>query len=91
MDHQVASLLTMRAYVAHKRQFPIYFFEVDSGSQTMGFSPTQYVDISQVRDRKKAALFAHKSQHGEEIRSTAGLFAAPGEADPDDSARSPWS
>jgi LmbE family N-acetylglucosaminyl deacetylase len=67
MDHQVASLLTMRAYVAHKRQFPVYFFEVNSGSQTMGFSPTQYVDISQVRDRKKAALFAHKSQHGEEI------------------------
>ena len=67
MDHQVASLLTIRAYVAHNRRFPIYFFEVNAGSQTMGFAPAQYVDISKVRDKKKAALFAHKSQDGERV------------------------
>ena len=66
-DHEVASLLAIRAYVAESRRFPLYFFEVNSGSQTMGFAPTQYVDISQVREKKKAALFAHKSQNGEEI------------------------
>jgi LmbE family N-acetylglucosaminyl deacetylase len=33
----------------------------------MGFHPTDYVDITAVREKKKAALFAHKSQNGEEI------------------------
>ncbi len=66
-DHQVASFLTMRAYVVRQRRFPIYFFEVDLGDQTMGFRPTDYVDISSVREKKKAALFAHKSQDGEGI------------------------
>ena len=67
MDHQVASLLTIRAYVAKSRGFPLYFFEVNSGSQTMGFTPTHYVDITAVREKKKSALFAHKSQHGDAI------------------------
>jgi len=67
MDHQVASLLTMRAWVARSRRFPIYFFEVDLGAQTMGFAPTQYVDVSKSRETKKSALFAHKSQDGERI------------------------
>ena len=67
MDHQVASLLTIRAYVASQRRFPLYFFEVNAGSQTMGFPPAQYVDITPVREQKKTALFAHKSQRGEDI------------------------
>jgi LmbE family N-acetylglucosaminyl deacetylase len=67
MDHQVASLLTIRAYVAKSRGFPLYFFEVNAGSQTMGFTPTHYVDITPVREKKKTALFAHKSQKGEDI------------------------
>jgi LmbE family N-acetylglucosaminyl deacetylase len=67
IDHQVASLLTIRAYVAKSRGFPLYFFEVNSGSQTMGFTPTHYVDITAVREKKKSALFAHKSQHGDAI------------------------
>src|SRR5439155_2162512 len=66
-DHEVASLLTIRAYVARARRFPIYFFEVDLGSQTMGFLPTHYVDITPGREKKKTALFAHKSQDGEDI------------------------
>jgi LmbE family N-acetylglucosaminyl deacetylase len=41
--------------------------EVDSGSQTLGFLPTAYVDITATREKKKAALFAHKSQDGELI------------------------
>jgi LmbE family N-acetylglucosaminyl deacetylase len=69
MDHEVASLLTIRAYVATNRRFPIFFFEVDAGAQTMGFAPAHYVDITNVRDKKKAALFAHKSQNGERIYS----------------------
>jgi LmbE family N-acetylglucosaminyl deacetylase len=67
LDHEIASLLTIRAYVASQRRFPLYFFEVNAGSQTMGFAPAHYVDITGVREKKKTALFAHKSQRGEDI------------------------
>ena len=43
--------------------------EVDLGAQTQNFHPTDYVDITAVREKKKAALFAHKSQDGERIYS----------------------
>jgi LmbE family N-acetylglucosaminyl deacetylase len=66
-DHQAASLLTMRAWYALKQAFPVYFFEVDAGAQTIGFRPTTYVDITAVRDTKKRALFAQESQHGNAI------------------------
>jgi LmbE family N-acetylglucosaminyl deacetylase len=66
-DHQAASLLTLRAYLAARRRFALYFFEVNSGSQTLGFVPAAYVDITATRAKKKAALFAHKSQGGERI------------------------
>ena len=33
----------------------------------MGFQPSDYVDITSVREKKKAALFAHRSQDGEVI------------------------
>jgi LmbE family N-acetylglucosaminyl deacetylase len=66
-DHQAASLLTLRAYLTAGRRFPLYFFEVNSGSQTLGFPPTAYVDITATREKKKAALFAHRSQNGEQI------------------------
>jgi LmbE family N-acetylglucosaminyl deacetylase len=67
MDHQVASLLTQRAFYSLGRRFALYFYEVDTGAQTQGFKPTDYVDVTAVREKKKAALFAHKSQDGERI------------------------
>ena len=66
-DHQAASLLTFRAWQAGGRGFDLFYYEVNLGSQTMGFHPTAYVDITAVREQKKAALFAHKSQDGEAI------------------------
>jgi LmbE family N-acetylglucosaminyl deacetylase len=66
-DHQAASMLTIRAYLASRPRWSLYFFEVNSGSQTLGFMPTAYVDITAMRDKKKQALFAHQSQHGEQI------------------------
>jgi LmbE family N-acetylglucosaminyl deacetylase len=66
MDHQVASVLTIRAWMA-LRTSRLYFFEVNSGSQTEGFLPNTYVDISSVVEQKKAALFAHVSQDGRGI------------------------
>jgi LmbE family N-acetylglucosaminyl deacetylase len=66
IDHQAASMLAMRAWMA-LRTPRLYFFEVNSGSQTEGFVPNAYVDISSVVERKKAALFAHASQDGQGI------------------------
>src|SRR6266446_6823632 len=45
MDHQVASMLTIRAWM-NLRTPRLYFYEVNSGSQTEGFLPNTYVDVS---------------------------------------------
>jgi LmbE family N-acetylglucosaminyl deacetylase len=67
-DHQAAGILTLRAHLASPRgRSWLYFFEVNSGAQTMGFLPTAFVDITSVVEKKKAALFAHRSQDGEAI------------------------
>jgi LmbE family N-acetylglucosaminyl deacetylase len=66
MDHQVASMLAIRAWM-NLRTVRLYFFEVNLGSQTEGFFPNTYVDISPVLEQKKAALFAHVSQDGQGI------------------------
>lgn len=67
MDHQVASMLAMRACMALGQRQHLYFFEVNSGSQSQGFLPNTYVDISPVLAKKKSALFAHESQDGHGI------------------------
>jgi len=67
MDHQVASLLAIRACMALRQRAQLYFFEVNTGSQSEGFLPNTYVDISMVVEKKKSALFAHVSQDGQGI------------------------
>lgn len=67
MDHQVAGLCAIRACMGLPRRPRLYFFEVDSGSQTQGFLPDTYVDITTALEKKKAALFAHASQDGQGI------------------------
>ncbi|MHB8520783.1 MAG: PIG-L deacetylase family protein [Limisphaerales bacterium] len=66
-DHQVASLLAIRSGMALPRPPHLFFFEVNSGSQTQGFLPNTYIDITPVVERKKSALFAHVSQDGVDI------------------------
>jgi LmbE family N-acetylglucosaminyl deacetylase len=66
MDHQVASVLAIRAWMA-LNYANLFFYEVNAGSQTEGFKPDTYVDISAVVEQKKRALFAHVSQDGEGI------------------------
>lgn len=61
-DHQVTGLLALNAWVRGNRAFHLYFYEVNTGVETMGFVPTDYVDITATRDRKKQAMFAHKTQ-----------------------------
>jgi LmbE family N-acetylglucosaminyl deacetylase len=67
MDHQAASTLTFRAWLSAHGRFELYYYEVDLGAQTMGFHPTDYINITEFRDKKKAALFAHQSQDGERV------------------------
>ncbi|HVZ56062.1 MAG TPA: PIG-L deacetylase family protein [Chitinophagaceae bacterium] len=61
-DHQCASLLTIQSYFRMQRKFRLYFFEVCTGEQTAIFHPTEYVDISGVRELKRKAVYCHQSQ-----------------------------
>lgn len=61
-DHQVTGMLALTAWVRANRRFELYFYEVNTGSETMAFTPTDYVDIATTHERKKQALFAHKTQ-----------------------------
>ncbi|MDR3714662.1 MAG: PIG-L family deacetylase [Puia sp.] len=61
-DHQVAGLLAIQAWMHMEHRFPLYFFEVCIGMQTMGFHPTDYVDISDTREKKREAIYCHTSQ-----------------------------
>lgn len=66
-DHQIAGVLTLNAWTKGGQQFDLFFYEVNTGAETMGFTPTVYEDISTQRERKKAALMAHKTQNPEEV------------------------
>ncbi|WP_295796243.1 PIG-L family deacetylase [Mucilaginibacter sp.] len=61
-DHQVTGLLALTAWVKSGRKFHLYFYEVNTGVETMAFTPTDYVDITSTHEKKKAAMFAHKTQ-----------------------------
>lgn len=66
-DHQAASLLTIQSWVRLNKSFDLYFFEVCSGSQTMGFRPDTYVDISLTQQQKRKAVYCHASQAPDDI------------------------
>lgn len=62
-DHRAIANLTFEAWKQLKRPFPLYYYEVSDGEDTTQFpAPTQYVDITEVADTKKAACYAHASQ-----------------------------
>jgi LmbE family N-acetylglucosaminyl deacetylase len=62
-DHRACALLVYDAWLALGRQFALYFYEVSTGEETQHFRPTHYVDITATEQRKRAACFAHASQH----------------------------
>jgi LmbE family N-acetylglucosaminyl deacetylase len=66
-DHQCASLLTIQVWMRAQTKFDLYFFEVCTGTQTMVFHPTDYVDITDVLELKHKALYCHVSQNPAEI------------------------
>jgi LmbE family N-acetylglucosaminyl deacetylase len=61
-DHQVTGMLGLTAWIRSSRLFQLYFYEVNTGSETMAFTPTDYVDITDVREQKISAMYAHLSQ-----------------------------
>jgi LmbE family N-acetylglucosaminyl deacetylase len=64
-DHEVAGMLAVSAYLQKPRRHPLYFFEVEAGTQTLGFVPNAYVEIGPVLKKKIDAIKAHKSQDAE--------------------------
>jgi LmbE family N-acetylglucosaminyl deacetylase len=63
-NHHVTSSLVWQAYL-RERKWNLYFFEVMTDRQSLDFRPDLYLDIADVRDRKKDACFCHQSQNPE--------------------------
>lgn len=59
-DHRAVSMLTLDAWLKAGKGFAFYYYEV--AEDTMMFSPGEYVDISSVESRRRAACYAHASQ-----------------------------
>jgi N-acetylglucosamine malate deacetylase 1 len=64
-DHRACSMLTLDAFLAARRKFALYYYEVDLGSDTQCFRPTDYVDVTATERLKREACMAHQSQHPE--------------------------
>jgi LmbE family N-acetylglucosaminyl deacetylase len=61
-DHRAISMLVYDAWLRMTKSFALYYYEVSNGEDTVQFTPTHYVDISAVAERKRAACYAHASQ-----------------------------
>jgi LmbE family N-acetylglucosaminyl deacetylase len=59
-DHRAVSTLSLDAWLKAGRKFALYYYEV--AEDTTMFSPGDYVDISSVESRRRAACYAHASQ-----------------------------
>jgi LmbE family N-acetylglucosaminyl deacetylase len=60
-NHHVTSSLVWQCYLRESR-WGLYFFEVMTDRQSLGFQPDLYLDIASVRDLKRRALDCHQSQ-----------------------------
>lgn len=61
-DHRICSVLVYDAWWKLNRIFDLYYFEVESGSQSQNFNPTHFVDITSVVEKKHKACYCHVSQ-----------------------------
>lgn len=59
-DHRAISILTLDAWQKSRKRFALYYYEV--AEDTMAYTPDEYVDISSVEPRRRAACYAHASQ-----------------------------
>lgn len=61
-DHAICSILVLDAWRRVGRTFDLFFFEVMPGTQTKTFMPTDFVDITKVREKKIQTCWCHESQ-----------------------------
>lgn len=61
-DHAICSILVIDAWRRTGKHFDLFFFEVMPGTQTKTFSPTDFVSITEVREKKIQACWCHESQ-----------------------------
>jgi LmbE family N-acetylglucosaminyl deacetylase len=61
-DHRAMSMLVYDAWLRMDKRFALYYYEVSNGEDTLQFTPTHFVDISETAPRKKLACYAHASQ-----------------------------
>ena len=61
-DHRAITMLTYDAWRQSKKNFSLYYYEVSDGEDTLQFSPTHYVDITETEPMKRSACYAHSSQ-----------------------------
>ena len=61
-DHRAIAMLTYDAWKQSKKNFSLYYYEVSDGEDTLQFSPTHYVDITETETVKRSACYAHASQ-----------------------------
>jgi LmbE family N-acetylglucosaminyl deacetylase len=59
-DHRALSMLALDAWWSSGRRFAFYYYEV--AEDTSMFTPSEYVDITPVQVRRRAACYAHLSQ-----------------------------
>lgn len=59
-DHRASSMLVLDAWLRGGKKSALYFYEVTE--DTMMFAPAEFVDISSVEARRRAACYAHASQ-----------------------------
>lgn len=64
-DHRAASFLVYDAWLKGDKRMDLFYYEVETGSQTQNFYPTHYIDIAETESRKRAACLAHVSQDPE--------------------------
>jgi N-acetylglucosamine malate deacetylase 1 len=87
-DHRATSLLCYEAWLRMGKSFAFYYYEVSNGEDTLMFSPTEYVDITNTEPAKRAACYAHASQSPdhfyalqEQVARFRGVESGVGEAE----------
>ncbi|NUQ66536.1 MAG: PIG-L family deacetylase [Pirellulales bacterium] len=60
-NHHVVGSLAWQSY-RHSEVWNLYFFEVMTDRQSLGFHAELYLDVGPVRETKRQACFCHKSQ-----------------------------
>jgi N-acetylglucosamine malate deacetylase 1 len=75
-DHRAICTLTYDAWNVSKRSFALYYYEVSDGEDTLQFSPTHYIDITDHEPAKRAACYAHASQTPDRYYALQDIVAA---------------